>query len=94
MKHGRYADSESYASIHAKAAREASRIDLGRKLDELFKATHVVEWTPNKTIYHYGSLASCERFADDLGKRAKVRLMTDKERMSIMKHTKQAFGNP
>lgn len=83
---------ESHASIHRKASREIDRQLMNRDIAAIWDAVWCA--TYDGKIYSYGTLAHCEKFIEGLGKRAKVRPLTDKEKASLARHKKQAYGNP
>lgn len=70
----------SYAAIHRIAVREARRVELGRALDAVRVATHVVVGVQrNRVVYNYGDARTCVEFAHGLTG-VRVEKMTDADR--------------
>jgi hypothetical protein len=90
-------ETESFASLHRRTAREIDRGLMNRELAKIWDATHVV--AAGAKIYTYGSEAAARAFAHGLprfaeGKPLKVRSITVREQHDLAKHKKQAYGNP
>lgn len=77
-------DGMSYATIHRLAVREARRVELGRALDEVRRATHVVATLPRRgskrQVWCIGDRRTCEAFAADIGTGYRVEPITDADR--------------
>jgi hypothetical protein len=86
MGHGPVS-SESFASLHRKAVREANRVELQKAINLIRQATHaaVDRWKPDH-CWCYGDLKTCEEFCNGLERDVVVVSMTPEIMESLISY--------